>query len=203
MRGIPGEFPTQRLVTRSFDVYFGLRLNKWLSKQSWDWRFETPSRPLWRHRNDKHVWDMWLSIRRKMLCLNDRQLAWKSKQKHFQFSNLDSVSRTILQTRQCFRQISTMQQFATKSGHMCTHVHNYVHSYVPNWFTKLFFMVQAADVVIVLRRLIWKCTMSWWRHQNIFRVTGPLCGEFTGHRWIPCTNASDAELWCSVWSAPE
>ena len=22
---------------------------------------------------------------------------------------------------------------------------------------------------------------------NIFRVTGLLCGEFTGHRWIPCT----------------
>ena len=31
---------------------------------------------------------------------------------------------------------------------------------------------------------------------NIFRVTGPLCGEFTGDRWIPLTNASDAELWC-------
>ena len=31
---------------------------------------------------------------------------------------------------------------------------------------------------------------------NIFRVTGHLCGEFTGHRWIPCTKASDAELWC-------
>ena len=29
---------------------------------------------------------------------------------------------------------------------------------------------------------------------NIFRVTGPLCGEFTGHRWIPLTKASDAEL---------
>ena len=27
---------------------------------------------------------------------------------------------------------------------------------------------------------------------NIFRVTGPLCGEFTGHRWIPQTKASDA-----------
>ena len=37
---------------------------------------------------------------------------------------------------------------------------------------------------------------------NIFRVTGPLCGEFTGHRWIPLTKASDAELWC-IWSAPE
>ena len=31
---------------------------------------------------------------------------------------------------------------------------------------------------------------------SIFRVTGPLCGEFTGPRWIPHTKASDAELWC-------
>ena len=38
---------------------------------------------------------------------------------------------------------------------------------------------------------------------NIFRVTGHLCGEFTGHRWIPRTKASDAELWCFLWSAPE
>ena len=37
---------------------------------------------------------------------------------------------------------------------------------------------------------------------NIFRVTGPLCGEFTGHRWIPHTKASDAELWCFLRSAP-
>ena len=38
---------------------------------------------------------------------------------------------------------------------------------------------------------------------NIFRVTGHLCGEFTGLRWIPHTKASDAELWCFLWSAPE
>ena len=37
---------------------------------------------------------------------------------------------------------------------------------------------------------------------NIFRATGPLCGEFTGPRWIPCTKASNAELWCFLWSAP-
>ena len=36
---------------------------------------------------------------------------------------------------------------------------------------------------------------------NIFRVTGPLWGETTGHRWIPLTKASDAELWCFLWSA--
>ena len=29
---------------------------------------------------------------------------------------------------------------------------------------------------------------------NNFHVTGPLCGEFTGHRWIPPTKASVAEL---------
>ena len=31
---------------------------------------------------------------------------------------------------------------------------------------------------------------------NIFRVTGYLCGEFTGHRWIPHTKTSDTELLC-------
>ena len=38
---------------------------------------------------------------------------------------------------------------------------------------------------------------------NLFRVTGHLCGEFTGPRWIPRTKASDAELWCFLWSASE
>ena len=41
----------RRPVTRSFDVFFDLRLNKRSSKQSWGWWFETPSHPLWRHRN--------------------------------------------------------------------------------------------------------------------------------------------------------
>ena len=48
---VPGEFPTQRPVMRSFDVFFALRLKKRLSKQSWGWWFETLTRPLWRHRN--------------------------------------------------------------------------------------------------------------------------------------------------------
>ena len=38
-----------------------------------------------------------------------------------------------------------------------------------------------------------------WKY---FRVTGPLCGEFTGQRWIPLTKASDADLWCFLWTAP-
>ena len=51
---IPNEFPAQKPVARSFDVFFDLRLNKRLSKQSRGWWFETPPLPLWRHRNDKN-----------------------------------------------------------------------------------------------------------------------------------------------------
>ena len=43
------DMASQRPVTRSFDVFFDLRLNKRLSEQSWGWWFETPSCPLWRH----------------------------------------------------------------------------------------------------------------------------------------------------------
>ena len=50
---VPGEFPAQRPVTRSFAVFFDLYLNKRLSKQWWRWWFETPSRPLWRHCDDQ------------------------------------------------------------------------------------------------------------------------------------------------------
>ena len=31
---------------------------------------------------------------------------------------------------------------------------------------------------------------------NLFRVTGHLCGEFTGHRWIPLTKGQYCGLWC-------
>ena len=49
---VAGEFPAQRPVTRSFELFFDLRLNKRWSKQSWGWWFETASRPLWRHYNE-------------------------------------------------------------------------------------------------------------------------------------------------------
>ena len=51
---------------------------------------------------------------------------------------------------------------------------------------------------VLLRRTIYALTSNG----NIFRVTGPLCGEFTGHPWIPLTKASDTELWCYLWYVP-
>ena len=51
---------------------------------------------------------------------------------------------------------------------------------------------------------------KWFMHSmmtssigNIFCVTALLCGEFTCPRWIIRTKASDAELWCFLWSASE
>ena len=46
-------------------------------------------------------------------------------------------------------------------------------------------------------------TMMTSSNENIIRVTGHLCGEFIGRRWSPCTKASDAELWCSLWFASD
>ena len=51
--------------------------------------------------------------------------------------------------------------------------------------------------------MLWNLTMMTLSNGNTFHVTGHLCGEFTGHRWIPRTKASDAELWCFLWPAPE
>ena len=49
------EFPVQRPVTRSFNVFFDLCLNKRLSKQSWDWWFDRLPCPLWRHSNAQAI----------------------------------------------------------------------------------------------------------------------------------------------------
>ena len=74
----PGEFPTQRPVTRGFDVFFDLRLNIRLSKQPWGWWFETLSPPLWRHRNafswllsvisQRWIWPLFL-LTNRLICL--------------------------------------------------------------------------------------------------------------------------------------
>ena len=48
---VTGGDPSQRPVTRSFDVFTCFWIKRSLSKQPWGWWFETPSRSLWRHGN--------------------------------------------------------------------------------------------------------------------------------------------------------
>ena len=72
-----GEFPAQRPVTLSVDIFFDLCLNEQLSKQSWGWWFETPSRSLWRHCNAfghsfvrpaRTLWNIVRLITKHILC---------------------------------------------------------------------------------------------------------------------------------------
>ena len=56
-------------VTRSFDVFFDLRLNKRLSKQPWGWWFETPAWSLWRHRNFGEIFDWTLGYNRTVISI--------------------------------------------------------------------------------------------------------------------------------------
>ena len=48
---LTGEFPSQRPVTWSFDVFFDLCLHKRLNKHLWGCIFEMPLCSLWRHCN--------------------------------------------------------------------------------------------------------------------------------------------------------
>ena len=73
---VTGEFPAQRPVTRSFDVFFDLRLNKRLSEQSRGWWFETPSRPLWRHCNANYAEDKKLCTKLVISCKSSTECLW-------------------------------------------------------------------------------------------------------------------------------
>ena len=62
--------------------------------------------------------------------------------------------------------------------------------YCFNWITTVTLSIAEVGAYFV--------SMMTSSNGNIFRVTGPLFGI----RWIPRTKASDAELWCFLWSAP-
>ena len=83
VRGIHLDRPvTQRPVTRSFDVFFDLRLNKRLSKQPWGWWFETLSWSLWRHCNESN---------QGLYSLSRRRLSWSLQATRFGFRLCQSL----------------------------------------------------------------------------------------------------------------
>ena len=132
-------------VTRTFDVFFDLRL-KWV--QSWGWWFETLTRPLWRHCNEVYN------------CPNATEAT---------MTNMDAfIARVHSKPKHNYNKAKHKQ-----------HVHG---TYCIKSMSSNYMMTSS--------------------NGNIFRVTGHLCGEFTGLRWIPRTKASDAELWCFLWCAP-
>ena len=131
---VTGEFPAQRPVTRSFDIFFDLPLNKRLSKQSWGWWFETPSCSLWRHGNAYTL---------------PQQFPAKT-----------------------FLLVPPVGPIYRRSS--VTHIYGPLQ-------TGAMSLIDASineDDLAGLCAVIHMMTSS---NGTIFRVTGPLCGEFTGH----------------------
>ena len=79
-----GEFPLQKATTRSFDVFFDLRLNRRVNKQSCGQWFDTPLRSLWRQCNDSSIFSGLVSYLSKMFSLfqvsHDVHIWWLSAQ---------------------------------------------------------------------------------------------------------------------------
>ena len=100
---VTGEFPTQRPVMRSFDVFCDPCLNKWLSKQSRGWWYKMLSRPLWRHCNAKfnfvsiavgccsHCCDI-LWKKKKHCCLMKMHLGNMNQICHSPFCQVNKIS---------------------------------------------------------------------------------------------------------------
>ena len=121
------EFPSQMPVTRSFDIFFNLRLNKRLSIQSIRRRFETPSRSSWRHYNvihdiaqDNH-YEVIFSICYKRLNTNTTFILSMNKTEAFYMAphiTKNDIQENRLYLRHMFNRIYT--SIFTSSGNVCT-----------------------------------------------------------------------------------
>ena len=94
---VPGEFPAQRPVMRNLEIFFDLRLNKRLSKQSWGWWFEMLPRPLWRHSNAL------LSVSWCVLMIVKMTVFWTLEMLRYIAIMIDalSLSTNIVKTSDC------------------------------------------------------------------------------------------------------
>ena len=98
---VPGEFPAQRPVSRSFDDSFDLRLDKLLSKQSWGWRFEMLSCPLWRHCNGRHLTGCkWSCHFDNFRCSHRRNLGQNDNMRHVCYMYTETNSSFFMKFRQ-------------------------------------------------------------------------------------------------------
>ena len=150
---VTGEFPTQRPVTRSFDVIFDLRLNKLLSKQSRSWWFDTPSHLLWL----SHYWN--IDMDEKLHSIVSCTCDYMSEIQFCQWWTLGTSGRFYSRKFYVLRE-------SANSVVLC-----------------------ATCVFSIIHCLPWDDMMAS-SNGNIFRVTGHLCGEFTGLRWIPRTKVT-------------
>ena len=116
---VTGEFSEQMPVTQNFDVSFDLRLNKRLSKHSWGWWFETPSRSLWRHCHDvetlrqRRAYLLKFITQHKGWCWNSSHITWSNSITCLMMSILPSFSPIVL----CWNWYSTEKSPCPRRAH--------------------------------------------------------------------------------------
>ena len=177
---VTGEFRSQRPVTQSFDGFFNLLLNKRLSKPSIHRWFQTPSRSLWRYCND--------------CCVFFSVLHWIPFIMH-KFVSIPLRTCISLQIIMWIHgpSVRFLHQLHDRIPFSCFELPLTVGNFGMDWCKRQFSwsMLRPARGQWYVASI-----MMTSSNGNIFRVIGPLCGEFTVHRWIPLTKASDAEVWC-------
>ena len=117
---VTGEFPWTRPATRGFDVFSDPSLNKRLSKQSWGWWFETPSRSL-----SRHCHGMGFALVQKKLLV----YMWPATKHIWKLCHLNTTA---------FSHIGTCYYFAACQPHFLRKIFffsNFVEvgSFGPNW----------------------------------------------------------------------
>ena len=79
--------------------------------------------------------------------------------------------------------------------HICATNYHYISNISRTKPQNLTFLVSSCSCFCPIH---WSQVLSRkWKvpsNGNIFCVTGPLCGQFTGHRWIPLTKVSETEF---------
>ena len=205
---VTGEFPAQKPVRRSFAVFLDLRLNKRWSKQWWSWWFETPLRSLLRHCNDTKL--RWFSaiclpifLRVYSLARGQVLLKWPRRALAlWQSNDCPSASKaTLMNMDKYFMWIHYERLHNHNKAKYNKTVCIFLGIYC-TWLSQI--SKQSMEYGLMLHCFYAKVNghedVTKWKY---FPRYWPFVRGIHRSRWIPRTKASDAELWCLLWSALE
>ena len=220
-----GEFPPQRRVTPSFDVFFDLRLDKRFNKQSKRQWFATPSRPLWLHCNVSlglyhqfltgscHIFSQWRSLHWHRGNLTIIPVSVKDPWRLCLRLNVLTISYHASVKEECM--ITGTWWFLTydqddTAVQICPAVRRrFYHRSLIHQTMSLQSTVMTLGICAVSNTVCCQCyntmLMTWWRHQMVtFSAllainagNSLVTGEFPAQR--PATQNFDGFFFICVW----
>ena len=206
--GKPPVFPSQSPVTWSFDVFFDLRLNKRLGKQSRRRWFETPSRSLWRHYRDEtqqnttqqsatgcKLWWMICNLRHGIWSLETFIDTLSILSAMCKFSQSVIMERVNLYIFICYVYTNKDQQFRHLGGLSTISLHHEIYSPVDIRCTNLDHEYTQINIGIH-KRVYWLAIRSIANPLKTTRPTG-VCCVLPGTRVMSWTCLLQ-EKWCWI-----